>query len=51
MTAELTAWRGGSTMLLMKARMVSLEEKRCVSWDISVGLRRSGRENYGNEPA
>ena len=27
-----------------------LEEKGCVSWDISAAPRRSGREYYGNEP-
>src|SRR4029453_570434 len=34
----------------IKARMVSRAETGCVSWDLSVGLRRSGRENHGNEP-
>jgi hypothetical protein len=33
-----------------KARMAFLEEKGCVSWDISAAPRRSGREYYGNEP-
>ena len=30
--------------------MASPEKKGYVSWDISAGPRRSGRENYGNEP-
>jgi hypothetical protein len=30
--------------------MVSPEEKGYVSWDILAALRRSGRENYDNEP-
>jgi hypothetical protein len=33
-----------------RARMAFLEEKGCVSWDISAAPRRSGREYYGNEP-
>jgi hypothetical protein len=33
-----------------KARMAFLEEKGCVSWDISAAPRRSGREYYGSEP-
>jgi hypothetical protein len=32
------------------ARMAFLEEKGCVSWDMSAAPRRSGREYYGNEP-
>jgi hypothetical protein len=35
---------------VIKARMAFLEEKGCVSWDISAAPRRSGREYYGNEP-
>jgi hypothetical protein len=30
--------------------IMSLEEKGCVSWDISAAPRRSGREYYGSEP-
>jgi hypothetical protein len=36
--------------LAQVARMAFLEEKGCVSWDISAAPRRSGREYYGNEP-
>jgi hypothetical protein len=35
---------------VIKARMAFLEEKGCVSWNISAAPRRSGREYYGNEP-
>ena len=35
---------------VIKANMAFLEEKGCVSWDISAAPRRSGREYYGNEP-
>jgi hypothetical protein len=34
----------------VKARMTFLEEKGCVSWDISAAPRRSRKEYYGNEP-
>jgi len=34
---------------VITATMVFLEEKGCVSWDISAAPRRSGREYYGNE--
>ena len=43
---EALAQSGG----VIKARMAFLEEKGCVSWDISAAPRRSGREYYGNEP-
>jgi hypothetical protein len=35
---------------VIKARMAFLEEKGCVSWDISAAPISSGREYYGNEP-
>jgi hypothetical protein len=35
---------------VITARMVFLEEKGCVSLDISAAPRRSRREYYGNEP-
>jgi len=40
----------GASEGVIKARMAFLEEKGCVSWDISAAPRRSGREYYGNEP-
>ena len=40
----------GASGGVIKARMAFLEEKGCVSWDISAAPRRSGREYYGNEP-
>ena len=40
----------GTSGGVVKARMMSLEEKGCVSWDISAGPSRHGKENYGNEP-
>src|SRR6516162_9177314 len=41
---------GGASGRVIKTRMAFLEEKGCVSWDISAAPRRSGREYYGNEP-
>ena len=40
----------GTSGGVITATMVFLEEKGCVSWDISAAPRRSGREYYGNEP-
>ena len=40
----------GASGGVIKARMAFLEEKGCVSWDISAAPRSSGREYYGNEP-
>jgi hypothetical protein len=51
-TAVDSAGGGGAAASggVIKARMAFLEEKGCVSWDISAAPRRSGREYYGNEP-
>jgi hypothetical protein len=40
----------GASGGVITARIVFLEEKGCVRWDISAAPRRSGREYYGNEP-